>query len=74
MGLRENSRLVLATRFEDSVGAEKYCYVVRSEGKVPASLQIAEARFLSEPELDYQLKMGPDNFFEFTGVLSEKQR
>ncbi len=65
-------RLVLATRFEDSVGVEKYCYVVRDEGKVPASLQISEARFLSEPELNYQLKIGTENFFEFTGVLSEK--
>ena len=67
-----NSRLVLATRFEDYDGLEKYCYVVRDEGKVPASLQISEARFLSEPELDFLLETDALSFFGFTGLLVEK--
>src|SRR5215208_1965866 len=52
------NRLVLASRFEDSVGAEQYCNVVRSEGKVPASLPILEARYLSDAELDTYLSSG----------------
>jgi len=68
----KSSRLVLATRFEDSVGFDKYCVVVREEGKVPASLQISEARFLSEPELNYQLEIGSGSFFEFTGTIPDK--
>lgn len=64
-----SNRLVLATRFEDSVGAEKYCYVVRSESKVPASLPILEARFLSNAELDAKLATGTGKFFEFTGTI-----
>jgi hypothetical protein len=68
----KSSRLVLATRFEDSVGFEKYCVVVREEGKVPASLQISEARFLSEPELNYELEIGAVSFFEYTGTISDK--
>lgn len=65
----KDSRLVLATRFEDSAGFDKYCAVVRDEGKVPASLQISEARFLSKPELNYDFEMGVVSFFEFTGLL-----
>jgi hypothetical protein len=67
-----NSRLILATKFDSSVGMEKYCDVVRDEGKVPASLQILEAQFLSDPELDSLLSTGFSTFFEFTGVLLEK--
>ena len=66
-----NSRLVLATRFEDAVGFDKYCAVVRDEGKVPASLQIFRARFLSEPELNYDFETGAVGFFEFTELLDK---
>lgn len=67
-----SSRLVLATRFDDSVGFDKYCAVVRDEGKVPASFQISEARFLSEPELDYDFETGAKSFFEFTRTIPDK--
>lgn len=66
------SRLVLATRFEDSIGFDKYCVVVREEGKIPSSLQILEARFLSEPELNYDFETGAVSFFEFTGTIPDK--
>jgi len=65
----KSSRLVLATKLGDSAGAEKYCYVVRSEGKVPASLQISEARFLSDAELNNYLGTGTGKFFEFMGTI-----
>jgi hypothetical protein len=68
----KSSRLVLATTFEDSVEAEKYCYVVRDEGKVPASLPILEARFLSDAELNFKLGTGTGKFFEFTGTIPDK--
>lgn len=68
----KNSRLVLATSFPDSEGAEKYCDVVRDEGKVPASLQILQARFLSGVELDSLLSTGFSTFFEFTGTIPDK--
>lgn len=64
------SRLVLATTFRDSAGAKKYCYAVRDEGKVPASLPILEARYLSDEELDAYLAYG--KFFEFSGTLPDK--
>ena len=67
-----NSRLILATKFDSSVGMEKYCDVVRDEGKVPASLQILEAQFLSDPELDSLLSTGFSTFFEFTGTIPDK--
>ena len=67
-----SSRIVLATRFEDSVGAEKYCYVVRDEGKIPASLQILEARFLSDTELNFKLGTTTGKFFEFSETIPDK--
>jgi hypothetical protein len=68
------SRLVLASTFEankDPDGIEKYCNVVGDTGKVPSSLLISEARYLSEAELN-ALLLGTGKLFEFTGTTQEK--
>lgn len=66
-----DSRLVLATRFEDFEQAEKYCYIVHNEGKAPSSLLILEARYLSEAELAAYLSSISNEFYEFTGTIPE---
>lgn len=66
------SRLVLASRFEDPEGVDRYCFVVRSEGKVPESLLISEVRYLSQVELNTSLSPGTGKVFEFTGTISDE--
>jgi hypothetical protein len=66
------SRLVLASRFEDLEQAEKYCYIVGDEEKVPSNLLILEARYLSEAELNAYLSSISSKFFEFTGTGPDK--
>ncbi|MBE7436688.1 MAG: hypothetical protein HS100_22425 [Anaerolineales bacterium] len=67
-----NSRLVLASRFEDLEQAEKYCYIVDEEGRAPSNLLILEARYLSEAELNAYLSSISSKFFEFTGAGPDK--
>ena len=67
----KSRRLVLATKFENVDEAEKYCYIVSDEGKIPASLLLSEARYLSEAELEAYLRNISGEFFEFSGFLTE---
>lgn len=67
-----DSRLILASRFEDLEEAEKYCYSIHDEGKVLSSLLIQEARYLSDIELDGYLASISSEFFEFTGTLPDQ--
>lgn len=70
----KNSRLVLASTFradKDINGVEKYCNIVRDTTKVPSSLLISEARYLSDAELN-SLLLSTNKFFEFSGTIPEK--
>lgn len=49
---------------------EKYCDVVYETGKVPSSMLISEARYLSDSELGAIMSPASSNtFFEFTGTI-----
>lgn len=49
---------------------EKYCDVVYETGKVPSSMLISEARYLSDSELEAIMSPASSNtFFEFTGTI-----
>jgi hypothetical protein len=66
-----NSGLVLASTFAtDSEDAGKYCDVVRSAGKVPSSLLIAEARLISGVEL-ITILTSDSQIFSFSGTLDQ---
>lgn len=67
----KNRRLVLASTFERTTGldqVEKNCHVVRDTGKIPVGFIIAEARYLSNAELNAKLSTGTGQFFEYTGM------
>lgn len=71
----KSSRVVLASTFRadnDLGGVKKYCDVVRSTGKVPSSLLISEARYLSDAELNALLSSGTGKFFEFSGTIPKQ--
>ena len=65
-------RLVLASRFEDARGSERYCNVVRDEGKIPLSLVILEARYLPHKKIDMLLSPESGKVFEFTGTILDE--
>jgi hypothetical protein len=65
-------RLVLTSRFEDFDGLEKYCNVVRDEEKIPSSLLISEALYLSDVKLSILLSPVTGKIFEFTGTIPDK--
>jgi len=70
----KNSRLVLTSTFRadnDLEGVKKYCDVVRDTAKVPSSLSISEARYLSATELSALLS-GTGKFFEFTEIIPDR--
>lgn len=69
----KNNRLVLTSTFRadtDLEGAKKYCDVVNDTGKVPSSLLISEAQYLSDVELNALLTYG--KAFEFTGTIPDQ--
>lgn len=68
----KDSGLVLVATFRDAVGAEKYCYVVRQEGKVPVSMHFLEVHLLSASELVYRMGTATGKYFEFTGTIPDK--
>lgn len=68
-----SKRLVLASRFEDFDGLEKYCEVVRDEEKLPSSLLISEARYLPEVKLNILLSPGTGKVFEFTEIIPDNE-
>jgi hypothetical protein len=67
-----SKRLVLASRFEDVHGSERYCNVVRDEGKIPLSLVILEARYLPHKKIDMLLSPESGKVFEFTGIIPDE--
>lgn len=66
--------LVSTFEAQESVEAvEKYCDVVYETGKVPSSMMILEARYLSDAELGAIMSPASSNtFFEFTGTIADK--
>ncbi len=69
----KNNRFVLTSTFRadtDLEGVKKYCDVVLDTGKVPSSLLISEARYLSDVELNALLAYG--KVFEFTGTIPDQ--
>jgi hypothetical protein len=62
-------KLVLASRFEDSESAEKFCFSVRATGKISSDMLISEVRYLSEAELSALMATGTGEFYEFTGTM-----
>lgn len=62
-------RLILASRFENIGDAEKYCYIVHYEEKIPSNVLILEARYLSDAELNAYLTSISSEFFEFTETI-----
>jgi hypothetical protein len=69
----KNSRLVLTSTFRadtDLEGVKKYCDGISNTAKVPSSLLISEARYLSDVELNALLAGG--KVFEFTGTIPDQ--
>lgn len=68
--------LALVSTFEAQKSVEavkKYCNFVYETGKVPSSMLILEARYLSPAELGAIMSPeGSNTFFEFTGIVPQK--